>query len=163
MSRERKLTELEKAVWSEATKGVKPINHKHAIIEKPRQSIKINHIQEVRFRVLTEQLSIDPVKIVPSKLERTQKTIVEGRIDLHGYTLNQAEEELKRFLLRVQASGKRWVLVITGKGFHGDTNNLRHKVPKWLDQWGLVSGYRIAKLQDGGNGALYVHVRKNRQ
>ena len=48
------------------------------------------------------------------------KLVPEGKIDLHGMTLNQAHPALVRFIMSAHAAGKRLVLVVTGKGRSGD-------------------------------------------
>lgn len=71
---------------------------------------------------------------------RRGKLKPEARIDLHGMTLDHAHPALTRFILSSQASGRRLVLVITGKGKARDEGGpipvrfgvLRHQVPQWL-------------------------------
>ncbi|MCT4684954.1 MAG: Smr/MutS family protein [Roseicyclus sp.] len=97
----------------------------------------------------------------------------EARIDLHGMTLAQAHPVLMRFILEAHASGKRLVLVITGKGKDRDEGGpipvrrgiLRHQVPGWLHApplGALVLEIREAHLRHGGGGAYYVYLRKGR-
>ncbi|MEL6946044.1 MAG: Smr/MutS family protein [Pseudomonadota bacterium] len=89
---------------------------------------------------------------------------IDGRLDLHGMTQNQAQDRLLRFLDDSQRSGCRVVLVITGKGERG-TGILRRMVPSWFDLHAfrrLVNGYRAAHVSHGGDGALYVRLRKSR-
>lgn len=97
----------------------------------------------------------------------------EARIDLHGMTLAQAHPVLMRFILDAHASGKRLVLVITGKGKDRDEGGpipvrrgiLRHQVPGWLHApplGALVLEIREAHLRHGGGGAYYVYLRKGR-
>lgn len=97
----------------------------------------------------------------------------EGRIDLHGMTLSQAQPELTRFILSSQASGRRLVLVITGKGkpnsegtpFHETKGVLRRYVPQWLAMHPLshaVLQVNPAHVSHGGDGAFYVYLKKIR-
>src|SRR5262249_10896411 len=105
---------------------------------------------------------------------RTKQRIVRGidtieaRIDLHGRTQNDAHEALLRFLQRAQAKGAKTVLVITGKG-SGDGSRergvLRRQVPLWLslpEFRAYVLGIEDAHVSHGGEGALYVRMRKAR-
>jgi DNA-nicking Smr family endonuclease len=89
-----------------------------------------------------------------------------GRIDLHGMTQAEAHDALLRFLYRAQAEGAKFVLVITGKGGPGgDRGVLRRQVPLWLalpDMRACVLGFDIAHVGHGGEGALYVRLRKAR-
>ena len=101
------------------------------------------------------------------------KQTIEGMIDLHGYTQRQAEGSLRSFLKRAQSDGKRFVLVITGKGQKRDHEDrafelgapepgvLKRQVPVWLDDMAeTVLSYKTAHKKHGGQGALYVRLRK---
>jgi DNA-nicking Smr family endonuclease len=93
---------------------------------------------------------------------------IEARLDLHGKTQTEAHDALDRFLARAQAGGKRCVLVITGKGGRGEGEGpgvLKSAVPRWLDEPHLrarVIAIAPARPQHGGEGALYVLLRKPR-
>jgi DNA-nicking Smr family endonuclease len=97
----------------------------------------------------------------------------EGKIDLHGMTLDRAQPALVRFILSAQASGKRLVLVITGKGRPVDRPGpipvphgvLKHNVPHWLSVPPLAQAVlqvSPAHISHGGAGALYVYLRRGR-
>jgi DNA-nicking Smr family endonuclease len=94
------------------------------------------------------------------------KAEIGGRIDLHGMTQAEAHDALQRFLRRAQAEGAKFVLVITGKGGPGgDRGVLRRQVPLWLalpDMRACVLGFDVAHVGHGGEGALYVRLRKAR-
>jgi DNA-nicking Smr family endonuclease len=100
---------------------------------------------------------------------------VEARLDLHGLRQRDAHAQLRRFLKTAQARGLRHVLVITGKGaeqaasesFYKEDERgvLRNAVPHWLaepDFAALVVSFSPAPRRLGGEGALYVRVRKPR-
>ena len=87
---------------------------------------------------------------------------VDATIDLHGMTQDRARYALLDFLQQGMAAGHRLVLVVTGKGEAG-TGILRRNVPRWLRTEpfaGLVAGLREAQPGHGGEGALYVRLRK---
>jgi len=100
------------------------------------------------------------------------KLPVEGRLDLHGLTQNEAERALAAFLVRSQERGHRCVLVITGKGGgerrgedFSKTGVLRRMVPLWLNQpanRARILAFDEARAQHGGAGALYVLLRRAR-
>jgi DNA-nicking Smr family endonuclease len=109
---------------------------------------------------------------VARKLD-TGKLAVEARLDLHGLKQVEAHAALRRFLKSAQASGKRHVLVITGKGAGRDEARsfyeedgrgvLRQAVPHWLglpDLAPLVVSFSPAPRRLGGEGALYVRLRR---
>lgn len=95
----------------------------------------------------------------------------DARIDLHGMTQERAHRALLNFLRGAQADGARVVLVITGKGARGgeagsEGGVLRRAVPQWLalpEFRPLVVGYDTAHIGHGGEGALYVRVRRGRR
>ena len=91
---------------------------------------------------------------------------IEGRLDLHGLTQAAAADRLAKFLGRAQGEGKRCVLVITGKGGTGERPGvLREQVPRWLNQQpnrALVLAFDYARPQHGGQGALYVLLKRRR-
>lgn len=108
---------------------------------------------------------------------RSGQVDIEAKIDLHGMRQDEAHVALVRFLHRCQSKGQRWVLVITGKGKLADRDHdepfdmtrqrergvLKRNVPRWLDEPDLrplVVSYTTAAIQHGGEGALYVHLRK---
>ena len=93
---------------------------------------------------------------------RRGKVGIEARIDLHGMTQDQAHRTLGDFLADSQAAGRRSVLVITGKGA-GGTGILRDAVPKWLNEGanrGMIRAFSHATPKDGGEGALYVLLKR---
>jgi DNA-nicking Smr family endonuclease len=100
------------------------------------------------------------------KLARGTQAI-DARIDLHGRTQDEAHVALLRFLHRAQANGAKTVLVITGKGGRSDSGRgvLKRQVPMWLalpEFRALVVGFGDAAIGHGGEGALYVRVRRIR-
>ncbi|MGR3792678.1 Smr/MutS family protein [Vannielia sp. SX4] len=98
----------------------------------------------------------------------------EGRIDLHGMTLAEAQPRLMKFIHSAHADGKRLVLVITGKGRTKPDDEgpipsrpgvLRRQVPDWLTRpplASLVLEVTPANLRHGGDGAFYVYLRRTR-
>lgn len=111
---------------------------------------------------------------------RSGRIAIDARLDLHGMRQSEAHAALKRFLYSCHHKGFRWVLVITGKGirraatarddatgFETDGASapgvLRRMVPVWLNQPDLrsmVIGFETAGPQHGGEGALYVNIRR---
>jgi len=103
---------------------------------------------------------------------RRGKLGIEARLDLHGRNQDEAYRELKDFIFRTHGQQKRLVLVITGKGnkdFGFDTKKrvgvLREMVPKWLNEQTIrdrIISFDYATQKDGGYGALYVLLKKNK-
>ncbi|TNC48171.1 DNA mismatch repair protein MutS [Rubellimicrobium rubrum] len=121
---------------------------------------------------LVEGLGRMPLRMDAGQYGRMTKGKLrpEGRIDLHGMTVAEAHPALASFILGSRASGRRLVLVITGKGRVSDefapmparAGRLRHDVPRWLALAPLsaaVLQVAPAHRRHGGEGALYVYLR----
>lgn len=96
---------------------------------------------------------------------RKGKLPLEGRLDLHGMTQEQAHRALVRFIERGYHEGRRHVQIITGKGtrLSGEIGVLRQKVPQWLNQPELrakVIAFTYAPKNQGGEGALNVLLKR---
>jgi DNA-nicking Smr family endonuclease len=92
------------------------------------------------------------------------KLPIDGRIDLHGLTQEEARRRLIRFIETAVATGKRTVLVITGKGAKSE-GVLKRMFPVWLSDRDVarhVIGTSTAAPKDGGTGAFYVRLRRPR-
>lgn len=124
---------------------------------------------------LPDQMNRTPVQMDKKSFTRLKrgKLKPEGRIDLHGMTLDRAHPALSRFIMSAHKSGKRLVLVITGKGKQRDEGGpipvrhgvLRHQVPQWLSMPPLSSvilQVTQAHISHGGGGAYYVYLRRQR-
>lgn len=89
---------------------------------------------------------------------------IDDQIDLHGMTQAAAHTRLRQFILRAAEYKYRTVLVVTGKGARGQ-GVLRQQVPIWLKESPLaplVMAISQASGKDGGGGALYVRLRRDR-
>lgn len=100
-----------------------------------------------------------------TKLRKGQLDI-EGRIDLHGMTQDEAYRALTRFVTRAYAQYKRTLLVITGKGRVSQGGGiLRRLLPLWVGEHDLkhcVLAVTPAASKDGGDGAFYLRLRKHK-
>ena len=119
-------------------------------------------------------------KIKPIALDRkTKRRLDRGQrhadasIDLHGLTQRVAHDRLLGFLRSARAQGHRVVLVVTGKGreppvehrdwWEAPAGILRRTVPHWLETppfRELVSAYESPVHRKGGEGALYIQLRR---
>lgn len=86
----------------------------------------------------------------------------EAGLDLHGYRLEEARQQLESFLNDAQTSGQRCVLVVHGKawGASADYPVIKSHVNAWLREWPSVLAFCSATDADGGTGAVYVLLRK---
>lgn len=100
-----------------------------------------------------------------AKRLRRGKVQIQARLDLHGMTQGEARPALEDFIERAWATGKREVLIITGKGTRADGSIgiLRQAVPGWLNDpvnRNRVTAFTHAAAKDGGEGALYVRIKR---
>lgn len=90
---------------------------------------------------------------------------IEARLDLHGHGRDAAYEMLRGFITAQARGERRCVLVITGKGRGEGRGVLRTAVPQWLNEAPLrdhVLRFYPAQPRDGGAGALYILLRRQR-
>jgi DNA-nicking Smr family endonuclease len=182
MSRRRQISDEEQALWRLVTRTVSPLRrHRKAAAtaidhaepkSKPRPTLRPTcppHPVAVMQKPAPKpkEPALAPLdRRAKQRLARGTQTI-DARIDLHGRTQSEAHAALKRFLHRAQANGAKTVLVITGKGGGSDSGRgvLKRQVPMWLalpEFRGLVVGFGDAATGHGGEGALYVRVRRAR-
>ncbi len=94
----------------------------------------------------------------------SNKIAISRRLDLHGYTLEQSYDLLLNFLQQAYKDNLRYVLIIIGKGLNNQ-GALQINVPRWLrtvpNMAKYVSAVTYAAPKHGGQGALYVRLKKN--
>jgi DNA-nicking Smr family endonuclease len=182
--RKRGLSEEERALWESVAKQVKPLRKRHRAVKPPVALLEADTTSVAPRPVASPRLAgtpriaatpkIEPPPLAPigrrerSQLSRGRKEI-DARLDLHGMTQTRAHRMLLTFLQRAHHDGLTFVLVITGKGKVGGAESergvLRRQVPQWLslpEFRSLVVGYEEAHIGHGGEGALYVRVRRLR-
>ena len=107
----------------------------------------------------------DMDKRLAERLRRGQLPI-EGKLDLHGLTQEEAHDQLGGFIAVSQKQGRRCILVVTGKGLWREgAGILRENVPRWLNERpnrARVLAIAQAQPRDGGTGALYVLLKRLR-
>jgi DNA-nicking Smr family endonuclease len=184
--RKRALSEEERALWESVAKQTKPLRKKPRTA-KPQVASPASKMPAAAKAVASPKPSPavriaraakpNPAPAAPplaplgrrerSQLSRGRKDI-DARLDLHGMTQTRAHRALFSFLQRAHSGGLTFVLVITGKGRLGaetERGVLRRQVPQWLslpEFRSLVVGFEEAHIGHGGEGALYVRIRRSR-
>jgi DNA-nicking Smr family endonuclease len=176
----RRLSDDERVLWKGVTRSIAPLRKPSpqepdvaaepmAVVARPKP----------RGRAAVPVASIAPPKpaapppLAPLTRKAKQRIArgrreIDGRLDLHGMTQAEAHHALFAYLRARQARGCKLVLVITGKGSPGGGEGrgvLKRMVPLWLGMVefrDLVIGFDPAGPAHGGEGALYVSLRKGR-
>jgi DNA-nicking Smr family endonuclease len=183
MSRRRQLSDEEEALWRGVARSIKPLRPSKTKTKATAQSApapsKRKSVPPHSPKLLQPVAPASPRKPPPlASLDRREKKrvvrgrdAIDARIDLHGMTQSEAHDALIRFVRRAQTSGARLVLVVTGKGSgtSRDTERergvLRRLVPLWLalpEFRPFIVGFDAAHVAHGGEGALYVRLRRIR-
>ena len=96
-------------------------------------------------------------------------------IDLHGYTLEQANKTVEDFIIKSYEEKINKLIVVTGKGIHSqnekdpyvskDLSILKYSVPEFISKnknlMKIIYDIKDAKIEDGGTGAFYIFLKKN--
>ena len=97
-------------------------------------------------------------------------------LDLHGYTLEQANNAIEQFILKAFEEGVSKLIIVTGKGIHSDVEKdpyvskdlsiLKYSVPEFINNnenlMRVINDIQDATIEDGGSGAFYVLLKKKR-
>jgi DNA-nicking Smr family endonuclease len=172
-NRRRVLTGEERVLWAHITKTIEPLKAS-AHFDVGDEAMP-GIVPPPRAKTIVDAPQPAPAKPAPPPLAplgrrmRTRvargKEAIDARIDLHGLTQAQAHSALLHFLRNAQARDARLLLVITGKGRGSEPGVLRRQVPQWLglpEFRSLVVGFEDAHIAHGGEGALYVRLRRTR-
>ncbi len=185
MSRRRELSDEERDLWTGLARSVTPLRRPgrstakseepgKPVAEKAR-ALKPSRLDRLRALVPKLPEPAKPPALAPLGRRAKQRVArgrdpIDARIDLHGHTQKQAHAALFRFLQRAQADGARIVLVVTGKGgergdrgLGGERGVLKRQVPMWLslpEFRSFIVGFEDAHVGHGGEGALYVRLRR---
>jgi DNA-nicking Smr family endonuclease len=178
----RALSGEELELWDDFTKQAKPLRKKAravkempapAEIDPPPLSSPVKLKPSSPPKPVIAKLPSPPPLAPLGRRERSQlsrgKKDIDARLDLHGMTQARAHRRLLNFLHDASDSGFTFVLVITGKGRTvepgAERGLLKRMVPEWLglpEFRSVVVGFEQAHIGHGGEGALYVRVRRAR-
>jgi len=165
----RRLRDEELRIWARVAETVKPARGvampKHATPKHdPKAGPMILPVGEPAPSA-SRKVETPPQDIEPNRRRRIMGEFpLAAVIDLHGMSQDRAEAALGRFLRRAHEDGHRAALVITGRGVQG-AGILRRRTPEWLskpDLRHIVAGVSQAHQKHGGEGALYVALKRRR-
>jgi DNA-nicking Smr family endonuclease len=177
-SRRRVLTSDERVLWKTFTRSIEPLRASTLVAAEADAETPMAPPAPPAKRAAAPAsaapASPPPAPALAPLGRRMRRSVARGKeaidakLDLHGLTQAQAHSKLLHFLRSASARDKRLVLVITGKGARGDGERgvLKRQVPQWLglaEFRGFVIGFEDAHIAHGGEGALYVRIRRTRK
>ena len=114
---------------------------------------------------------------LPNKdLKLKQHSLIKTKsIDLHGYTLDEANNVINNFIKNCYEENVNKIIVVTGKGLHSeneknpyvskDLSILKYSIPEYISNnkslMNVINEIKDAKIEDGGSGAFYIFLKKN--
>ena len=121
---------------------------------------------------------INSTEKLPNKdfIHQKNKNLKERSIDLHGYSLDEANKTIEDFINKAFSENINKLVVVTGKGLHSenekdpyvskDLSILKYSVPEFIKNnsnlMSMIIEVKEAKVEDGGSGAFYVFLKKNK-
>ena len=109
------------------------------------------------------------------KLEKYQKIKKIRSLDLHGYSLDNANQAVDNFIKKSYQEKVYKLIIVTGKGIHSDNEKdpyvskdlsiLKYSIPEFVknnaELMSIISEIKEANIEDGGSGAFYIYLKKN--
>tara|TARA_Y100000591_G_scaffold184292_1_gene159160 strand:+ start:176 stop:598 length:423 start_codon:yes stop_codon:yes gene_type:complete len=123
-----------------------------------------------KFINSTEKLSDKDFKNIEKKNIKTRS------IDLHGFTLDEANKTIENFINKAFSENINKLIIVTGKGLHSENEKdpyvskdlgiLKYSVPEFITNnvslMSMINEITDAKIEDGGTGAFYIYLKKNK-
>ena len=114
---------------------------------------------------------------LPNKdnFEKKSKRGIIKTLDLHGYTLDDANQTIENFIKKSYEDNISKLVIITGKGIHSDNEKdpyvskdlgiLKYSIPEFIrnnqELMKMIYEIKEANIEDGGSGAFYIFLKKN--
>ena len=121
---------------------------------------------------------INSTEKLPNKDFKHQKNknLKVRSIDLHGYTLDEANKTIEEFINKAFYENINKLIIVTGKGLHSENEKdpyvskdlgiLKYSVPEFITSnpvlMNMINEIKDAKIEDGGEGAFYIFLKKNK-
>ena len=117
-----------------------------------------------------ENLPNKDTNLVQKKINKTKT------FDLHGYSLKSANEKVKNLINDAYKEQVNKLIIVTGKGIHSENEKdpyvsknlsiLKHSVPDYIkndkELMSMILNIKDANIEDGGSGAFYIYLKKNK-
>ena len=121
---------------------------------------------------------INSTEKLPNKDFKYQKNknLKVRSIDLHGYTLDEANKTIENFINKAFSENINKLIIVTGKGLHSENEKdpyvskdlgiLKYSVPEFINNnaslMNMINQITDAKIEDGGSGAFYIFLKRNK-
>ena len=115
---------------------------------------------------------------LPNKDFKNQKSknLKVRSIDLHGYTLDEANKTIEEFINKAFYENINKLIIVTGKGLHSENEKdpyvskdfgiLKYSIPEFITNntslMNIINEIKEAEIEDGGAGAFYIFLKKNK-
>ena len=121
---------------------------------------------------------VNSTEKLPNKdfIQKKKENLKVRSIDLHGYTLDEANKTVEDFINKAFSENINKLIIVTGKGLHSknekdpyvskDLGILKYSVPEFISNnaslMSMINEITDAKIEDGGAGAFYIYLKKNK-
>ena len=167
----KKTTDKDKEDWENFLNNKKKNLNKNPIKKKDIKNLDKDKQDWENF--LNNKEKISNKDFIHKKNIRYEKI---KKIDLHGYTIEEANRAIEQFIQRSFVENVTKIIVITGKGLRSknienpylskDLSILKYSVPEFIESNNNLRKMIIestdAKIEDGGSGAFYIYLKKNK-
>ena len=179
---------MEEDIFLKKMKGVKALKKDQEITET-KYIDKKKHIKTKIKTEINNNINVKVNKIIKKNTEynlsfgefnkelKRGKVKIDRKLDLHGYGLFEAHKKFKNEVKTNYYKGKRCLLVITGKGINKKVKNddniapklfygkIKNSIIEWINEDDIkryILTYQDAGIENGGDGAIFVYLRKNK-
>ena len=167
----KKITDKDKEDWENFLNNKKKTFNKNSVKKKDIKNPDKDKQDWENF--LNNKEKIPNKDFVHKKNIRYEKI---KKIDLHGYTIEEANEAVEQFIQKCFNENVTKIIVITGKGLRSknvenpylskDLSILKYSVPEFIENNQSLSKVIIettdAKIEDGGGGAFYIYLKRKK-
>jgi len=176
MKKNRKLSSNDQQLFNDAMQDVKPLKQNNIaepfkeakkakihpdVIEENTVTYGLSDAQAHHAIGSDEFISYNTSGIQAKTLKnlRAGKLPIEGRLDLHGFFIEQARQQVSQFLYNSQEMNKKCVIIIHGKGSINAPPIIKSMLNHWLPQIPCVLAFSSAQMRHGGTGAAYILIK----
>ena len=169
----KKITDKDKEDWENFLNNKKKLNlNKNTVKKKDIKNPDKDKLDWENF--LNNKEKIPNKDFVYKKNIRYENI---KKIDLHGYTIEEANNAIEQFIQKCFDENVTKIIVITGKGLRSknvenpylskDLSILKYSVPEFIESniglTKMIIEITEAKIEDGGSGAFYIYLKKNKK